>query len=95
MTLSNGDAWGCLNTRGNGDDGEDDSDNGESSDGGNQKDDSDVVALEPAEDEVIVGFHGKSDAGYGFTYEFGILTAPKGVELPDKVYDLVELRSDV
>ncbi|KAJ5811824.1 hypothetical protein N7474_008125 [Penicillium riverlandense] len=85
MTLSNGDAWGCLNTRSNGDDEDNDSDNGESSDGGNQKDDFDVVILEPVEGEVIVGFYGKSDTGCGFTYEFGILTAPKGVELPDKM----------
>jgi hypothetical protein len=53
------------------------------------------VILEPAEDEVIVGFYGKSDKGSGFTYEFGILTVPKGVELPEKAYDMAELRNDL
>lgn len=94
MTLSNGDTWGALNTTGNGDD-EDEEDDNDSSDENDQKDESDIVILEPAEDEVIVGFYGKSDKGSGFTYEFGILTVPKGVELPEKAYDMAELRNDL
>ncbi|KAJ5460475.1 uncharacterized protein N7458_002027 [Penicillium daleae] len=91
MILSNGDAWGCLNYNGNGDD---DSDDDKNSDDGDQENDSAIVTLEPGDDEVIVGFYGKSDQRSGFTYEFGILTAPKGVELPEKVYNMAELRND-
>lgn len=96
MTLSNGDAWGCLNLRGNGNDDDDNesSDNDDYDDDGDEHD-STVMTLEPGEDEVIVGFFGKSDTRCGFTHEFGILTAPKGVELPEKVYDMAELRNDV
>ncbi|KAF9888492.1 hypothetical protein FE257_008599 [Aspergillus nanangensis] len=43
-----------------------------------------VVTLEPADDEVIVGFYGQSEPHSGFTLEFGILTAQKGEELPQK-----------
>ena len=55
-----------------------------------EQDDS-VVVLEPGEDEVIVGFFGQSDAGCGFTHEFGILTAPKDVEIPEYAYGMAEL----
>ncbi|KAJ5168530.1 uncharacterized protein N7482_004124 [Penicillium canariense] len=80
MTLSNGDEWGYLN---NGyDDNNKDRDN-ESSEA--------VVTLKPEEGEVIVGFYGTSDRDSGFTQEFGILTAPKGVELPESIYDNLEL----
>ncbi|KAJ5380548.1 uncharacterized protein N7496_002976 [Penicillium cataractarum] len=96
MTLSNGTTWGHLNFSGNEDDDSDDgSDSDENSDyEDDQKKESVVVTLEPGEDEVIVGFFGKSVKGSGYTYEFGILTAPKGVELPEKVYDIAELRND-
>jgi hypothetical protein len=52
-----------------------------------------VVLLEPEEDEVIVGFFGHSLDGLGFTYQFSLLTAPKGVELPEVVYEMPELRN--
>ncbi|KAL2807816.1 putative peptidase family-domain-containing protein [Aspergillus granulosus] len=87
MTLSNGASWGYLNHRNQESDGEDE-------DG--QEDDQDsesVVVLEPEEDEFIVGFYGQSATHSGFTYQFGILTAPKGVELPEAVYDMPELRN--
>jgi hypothetical protein len=47
----------------------------------------------PEDNEVIVGFYGHSEPRSGYTYEFGILTAPKALELPDVVYDLPELRN--
>lgn len=79
MTLSNGDEWGHLNHYES--DSEDDEDN------------ESVVTLEPAEDEVVVGFYGQSDSVNGYTFEFGILTAPLGVDLPANVYDLPEFRN--
>lgn len=82
MALSNGDEWGCLNGDWDEDDDDDESQQGE---------DGPVVALEPGHDENIVGFFGQSDCNSGFTYQFGILTAPKGVDLPDVVYDMPEL----
>lgn len=53
-----------------------------------------VKVLEPADDERIVGFYGRSDTGAGFTHEFGIITAKKGEELPDVCYEMPELRND-
>ncbi|KAL4816052.1 putative peptidase family-domain-containing protein [Aspergillus spinulosporus] len=84
MTLSNGESWGHLNYRD-----DDGSEFGEDDYG----DTDSVVVLEPGEDEVIVGFFGHSLKGSGFTYQFGILTAPKDVELPEVVYDMPELRN--
>jgi hypothetical protein len=88
MYLSNGDRWGALNNKEDSgiSDSEDEDDEGE-------EDDPQVVTLMPEDDEVIVGFFGHSELDYGFTHEFGILTAPKDVELPDQVYDLPELRN--
>lgn len=50
---------------------------------------------EPAESEKIIGFYGTSDWGRGFNgiQEFGIITAPKNVELPAIIYDLPELQN--
>jgi Putative peptidase family len=84
MTLSNGDEWGALNNPDHSDS-EDDKDEEDSDDS--------IVTLEPNGDEVIVGFYGKSGEPSGFTREFGILTAPRGVELPETVYDLPEFRN--
>jgi hypothetical protein len=89
MTLSNGQAWGFLNKRGDGDNEYDDEDE----DGQEDEQSESIVTLEPGDDEVIVGFYGQSAAHSGFTYQFGILTAPKGVELPDAAYDMPELRN--
>ncbi|TVY87814.1 putative zinc metalloproteinase [Lachnellula willkommii] len=57
--------------------------------------DSSSHVLEPAENEKIVGFYGRSDYNRGFCgiEEFGIITAPKDVELPEIVYDLPELQN--
>ncbi|KAL4734122.1 putative peptidase family-domain-containing protein [Aspergillus similis] len=85
MTLSNGESWGYLNYQG--EDGED----GDEAAEGDYGDPDSVVVLEPGEDEVIVGFFGQSAEDSGFTYQFGILTAPKGVELPEVVYEMPEL----
>ncbi|KAF1937444.1 metallopeptidase [Clathrospora elynae] len=56
-----------------------------------------VVQLEPAVNEVIVGFYGKSQRG-GFCgiVEFGIITAPKDLGLdglPDAVWEMSELKN--
>ncbi|KAK6832809.1 hypothetical protein RU639_003859 [Aspergillus parasiticus] len=88
MTLSNGDEWGHLNHNDHDHDSDSDSDNG------NREDGKSVVTLEPAEDEVIVGFYGQSHPMSGYTFEFGILTAPRGVDLPGNVYDLPEFRNN-
>lgn len=50
---------------------------------------------EPTESENIIGFYGRSDWGRGFSAirEFGIITAPKNVELPVSIYDLPELQN--
>lgn len=56
-----------------------------------------TIRLEPAAEEVIVGFYGKSGQPCGIR-EFGIITAPKDVGLdglPDVVFDLPELRNTV
>lgn len=58
-----------------------------------------VIRLEPASHEVIVGFYGRSMMrdGVGVT-EFGIITVAKttGLDgLPDAVYDLPELKNAV
>lgn len=56
---------------------------------------SDAKILEPTESEKIIGFYGTSDWGCGFDgiQEFGIITAPKNVELPAIIYDLPELQN--
>jgi hypothetical protein len=54
-----------------------------------------AMVLEPANGEKIVGFFGQSDEASGFCFEFGIVTAPKGREMPDVVYDMRELRNRV
>lgn len=80
MTLSNRKEWGCLN-----DDWDEDDEQSE------QEEDDPVFELKPRYDEEIVGFFGHSDRNSGFTYQFGILTAPIGVDLPEVVYDMPEL----
>ncbi|KAJ5777154.1 peptidase family-domain-containing protein [Penicillium odoratum] len=82
MSLSNGDKWGHL-----------DGDYDTNSNIGTEEDGEDggLVALEPTDGEVIVGFYGQSYSRSGYTFEFGILTAPEGVELPHVVYDMPEL----
>ncbi|ORX97802.1 putative peptidase family-domain-containing protein [Clohesyomyces aquaticus] len=56
-----------------------------------------IIKLEPASHEVIVGFHGKSSRdGFSGVVEFGIITAPKEVGLdglPPQTFDLPELRN--
>ena len=54
-----------------------------------------IVALEPEVGEKIVGFFGRSDWKRSFNgiQEFGIITAPQGVGLPECVYDMPELKN--
>ncbi|KAH8690259.1 putative peptidase family-domain-containing protein [Talaromyces proteolyticus] len=52
-----------------------------------------VVTLQPREDEVIIGLYGNSCGHSGFTFEFGILTAPESVDLPEQVYNMSELKN--
>ncbi|OCK76071.1 hypothetical protein K432DRAFT_385710 [Lepidopterella palustris CBS 459.81] len=61
----------------------------------NARGNSNVFNLEPAANETIIGFYGKNDWGRSFdgVLEFGIITAPKNVELPMKVYELPELKN--
>ncbi|KAJ5630602.1 uncharacterized protein N7484_010702 [Penicillium longicatenatum] len=95
MTLSNGAQWGCLHDDQGGDnydsDEAEDDDDGEDDESDDEHEGSSVIALEPNDDEVVVGFYGTSYSGSGYTFEFGILTAPKEVELPDVVYDMPQL----
>ncbi|KAL4978265.1 putative peptidase family-domain-containing protein [Aspergillus desertorum] len=81
MVLSNGEAWGHLNSGKV--KGDEDLEQPESEGEG-------VTALEPGEDEVVVGFYGQSAKNSGFCYQFGILTAPKDVQLPEAAYDMLE-----
>ncbi|KAL0265009.1 hypothetical protein SLS55_000965 [Diplodia seriata] len=76
-TLADGTVRGELNSDGNED----------CSDG--------VGVLEPGPDEHIVGFFGRSDWGRGFDgiHEFGIITAPRDVDLPERVYEMDELKN--
>ncbi|KAK0639747.1 putative peptidase family-domain-containing protein [Cercophora newfieldiana] len=51
-----------------------------------------VKVMKPDEGYRIIGFFGASGQ-YGMCHKFGIITAPKNVELPDSVYDLDELQN--
>ncbi|KAF3003162.1 hypothetical protein E8E13_009049 [Curvularia kusanoi] len=60
-------------------------------------DNANVIRLEPASHEVIVGFYGRS-AKHDGVMEFGIITVAKDIGLdglPDAVYDLPELKNTV
>ncbi|KAJ5731096.1 uncharacterized protein N7483_005604 [Penicillium malachiteum] len=93
VILSNGVHWGCLNK--NGDHNSDGNSETETAERHEEQDKQgkSVFTLEPTEDEVIVGFYGQSDAKSGFIHQFGILTAPKDVELPERVYYLPEFNN--
>ncbi|KAK4209718.1 putative peptidase family-domain-containing protein [Rhypophila decipiens] len=52
-----------------------------------------VHVLVPDEGQRIIGFYGASAPGGGCCSQFGIVTAPKDVELPDSVYDMEELQN--
>ncbi|KAK0622752.1 putative peptidase family-domain-containing protein [Immersiella caudata] len=52
-----------------------------------------VRVLVPDEGHRIIGFYGTSGT-YGMCQKFGIITAPKDVELPDSVYDMEELQNN-
>ena len=59
--------------------------------------DANIIRLEPASHEVVVGFYGKSGSRDG-VMEFGIITVAKSVGLdglPDAAFDLPELRNTV
>lgn len=53
------------------------------------------MVLEAPSGERIVGFYGRSYWGENFDAiaEFGIITAPRNVELPDAVYEMDELKN--
>ncbi|KAL2150598.1 hypothetical protein VTH82DRAFT_7161 [Thermothelomyces myriococcoides] len=51
-----------------------------------------VKMLVPPKDHRIIGFFGTSGR-WGMCHEFGIVTAPRNVVLPDSVYDLEELQN--
>ena len=56
----------------------------------------DHPCLQAADDERIIGFYGQSDLENGYTFEFGIITAPKAVVdgeegLPWQIYNMPEL----
>jgi hypothetical protein len=53
------------------------------------------LSLEPAQNERVIGFYGTNEWGQGFSgiLQFGIITAPKDVELPMQIYDLAELKN--
>lgn len=51
-----------------------------------------VQALLPDEGQRIVGFYGTSWR-HGMILEFGIITAPKELELPDSMYEMPELQN--
>ncbi|OBT74008.1 hypothetical protein VF21_05971 [Pseudogymnoascus sp. 05NY08] len=63
--------------------------------GGYLYDDTPVMTLEPAATEKIIGFYGRSSWGHCFDgiEEFGIITAPRDVDLPMIIYDLPELQN--
>ncbi|RYP52966.1 hypothetical protein DL768_001960 [Monosporascus sp. mg162] len=70
--------------------------NGETWGAINSSNQQDSQHLEAGEDERIIGFYGQSDVRSGYTYEFGIITAPKTVTdseegLPRQIYDMPEL----
>ncbi|KAF9881425.1 hypothetical protein CkaCkLH20_00571 [Colletotrichum karsti] len=54
-----------------------------------------TLTLDAQSDEKIVGFYGRSWWGHHFDglVEFGIITAPADVALPDKVYRMKELQN--
>ncbi|KAH7351342.1 zinc metallo proteinase [Rhexocercosporidium sp. MPI-PUGE-AT-0058] len=54
-----------------------------------------VQTLEPVSGHRIIGFYGWSKWGHGFSaiMEFGIITAPRDVDLPTIIYDMPELRN--
>ncbi|KAM7206057.1 metallopeptidase [Naviculisporaceae sp. PSN 640] len=51
-----------------------------------------VKILTPDEGHRIIGFYGASGI-HGMCHQFGIVTAPKDIELPDSVYDMDELQN--
>ncbi|KAL2194409.1 putative peptidase family-domain-containing protein [Corynascus similis CBS 632.67] len=48
--------------------------------------------LVPPKSHRIIGFYGTSE-GWGMCSRFGIVTAPRDVDLPDSVYDMEELQN--
>ncbi|EPS33748.1 hypothetical protein PDE_08710 [Penicillium oxalicum 114-2] len=90
MTLSNGDSWGYLNHTPY----EYDPEEEEAETDSKQEEGVEIVTLKPQDGDIIVGFYGTSEKRCGFTHQFGILTAPKDVDLPEQVYDMAELKND-
>ncbi|XP_014557357.1 hypothetical protein COCVIDRAFT_15360 [Bipolaris victoriae FI3] len=72
--------------------------NGDSKGELNTEDESEIIEVKPAQDEIVVGFFGKSrrDGGFNGVCEFGLITVKREVGwdgLPDEVFGLVEVRN--
>lgn len=52
-----------------------------------------IVTLKPPIGERIVGFYGRSERASGYTANFGIITAPKDIVLPDWIFGMEELKN--
>lgn len=76
LTLADGTVFGTLNEDHLGHDEEEDA----------------IVVLEPEKEEKVVGFFGTSDGFDGYVFEFGILTLPRGEEVPEEAYGMEEFR---
>ncbi|PVH75849.1 hypothetical protein DL98DRAFT_574845 [Cadophora sp. DSE1049] len=63
--------------------------------GGYLYDNNPAQTLEPSPGHKIIGFYGWSRWGQSFNeiMEFGIITAPQDVDLPETIYDMSELRN--
>lgn len=90
VTLSTGHVAGELNSNSNYNYDDDATENG--NDGDDDHNDN-IVTLEPADGERIVGFFGQSQDGSGYCTEFGIICADSAVDLPPQTYDLAELQN--
>lgn len=66
--------------------------NGKSMGALNKREGVTVTSLTPPAGHKIIGFYGASGT-YGMCDQFGIVTAPRDVELPDSIYDLPELQN--
>ncbi|PGH28241.1 hypothetical protein AJ80_00132 [Polytolypa hystricis UAMH7299] len=54
-----------------------------------------IVTLQPPSGHKIIGFYGRNKWPYSFSEvdEFGIVTAPRDVEIPVAVYEMAELKN--
>jgi len=50
-------------------------------------------SLEPEDGYRIIGFYGSSNGSTGWCREFGIITAPRDVDLPNQLYPMAEFNA--